>query len=156
MSYLAALDLAFRVWTSNTWNAVGYLSVYPIYFRQMAQVVLENLTELDLSDAVYTTAERQDNLGANANLPGFLWTYFSPGDILVREIDFPDGWPYPGRPAASEPWIYNEVSIQLITYWTNGYITLTDRDNWDTVLYSEFFEYTFSSTRSRCVREVSE
>lgn len=156
MSFLSVLDAAYSVWMSNTWDAYPYLPVYPRSFRMTAQLALEKLTGLDLSDAVYSNEPQGDNLGRNKMLPGILWSYFVPGDIMVREADFPDGWPYPGPPGtgSKDDWIYNEVVIQLKAFWDAGYITMTDRRNWEKVIYQQFYMYTYSSTTSRCVRSV--
>ncbi|MCD8072607.1 MAG: hypothetical protein LUE10_05465, partial [Alistipes sp.] len=125
-------------------------------FRQEAQFFLEKLTGYDLSGSVlYDENNHEDNL-TDLKL-GIVDAYFTPGDIVVRVDDYPDGWPFPSAPGTteSESWYYNEVVIQVDVYWYGSeYISYSDRDNWDEILYGHFVRYDYSSTVSRCVREI--
>jgi len=157
LSFLAVLDTTYTIWLSNTWEAETYgKPYYPLYFRQAAQELLEKLSGLDLSASVlYPVNNWQDEL-VDDKLD-IVDRYFTPGDILVREMDFPNGWPYPTPPATgpSEDWIYNQVSIQVKAYWYGeGYLSPAVRSSWDTILYSQFERFDYSSTVSRCVRTV--
>lgn len=157
LSFLAFCDIAYDVWTSNTWLADTWdMPYYPLAFRQEAQSLLESLTGYDLSSTVlYNENNHLDDL-ADDKL-GLIDNYFTPGDILLKTDDFPDGWPYPGPPATdpSQGWFYNEVTIQVKAYWYGAsYLSPANRDNWYTILYHEFEEFNYSSTVSRCVRSV--
>lgn len=155
MSSLGYLDEAYSVWASNTWEANGVgMKPYPIAMRVRAQEFIELFSGLDLSDAQYEDESRtdvKDNLGQNKDL-NMMWGYFTTGE-LIREDDFPGGWPYQGAPATNDTWYYQEMVIQARQPWAAGYISPADRDNWDRLLYREFhmFEY---AAKSRCIREV--
>ncbi len=155
LSFLAAVDAAYRIYLSNTWLAAAHpVPYYPIQFRQEAQGILEKLTGVDLSgDVLFPTNNFADEISDTKM--GIVDDYFSPGDIMLRIMDFPNGWPFAAPPGTDLEWFYNEVTIQVKAFWYDeGYLTLTDRDNWDTVLYNEFERYDYSSTVSRCVRSV--
>ncbi len=155
LSYLAICDAAYNIWLSNTWLAASSnMPYYPLTFRKQAQTLLEELTGEDLSgNVLYNVNNWEDQIDdVKLNLVD---RYFTPGDILLRLMDFPDGWPFTASPNTSEDWFYIEVTIQVKAFWyDSGYITLTDRSNWDKVLYGEFERYDYSSTVSRCVRTV--
>lgn len=158
LSYLAYCDIAYNIWTSNTWLADGYdMPYYSLPFRQEAQSLLELLTGTDLSSSVLYDVNNHQDVLADEKV-GIIDNYFTPGDIMIREEDFPGGCPFESPPgtSANESWYYNEVSIQVKAYWygASEYITLADRDNWYLVLYHEFRRYDYSSTVSRCVRTV--
>lgn len=154
MSFLALFDQAYRIWQSNTWEGVNSgLTFYPLPFRQQAQNLLQRLTGEDLSSIVLSD-NGKDNLG-DSKL-GVIDRYFTPGDIMPREMDYPNGWPFPVPPGttASEKWYPNETVIQVKAYWYPGYLDLSIPGNKEKVLYSEFKRYDYSSTVSRCVRTV--
>ncbi|MCC8088806.1 MAG: FimB/Mfa2 family fimbrial subunit [Rikenellaceae bacterium] len=158
LSFLAYCDVAYNIWTSNTWLAAGYdMPYYPLPFRQEAQYLLEKLTGEDLSSTILYDEHNNEDLLSDEKI-NLIDRYFTPGDIMLRVEDFPNGWPFESPPGtdASETWYYNEVTIQVKAYWygPSEYITLADRSNWDLVLYHEFRRYDYSSTVSRCVREV--
>ncbi|MCD7711353.1 MAG: FimB/Mfa2 family fimbrial subunit [Firmicutes bacterium] len=98
LSFLGVLDTTYTIWLSNTWDATTYNKpYYPLYFRQAAQELLEKLSGIDLSASVlYPTNNWQDVL-VDYKLD-IVDRYFTPGDILVRPIDFPDGWSYAAPP----------------------------------------------------------
>ncbi|MCD8079297.1 MAG: FimB/Mfa2 family fimbrial subunit [Bacteroides sp.] len=158
LSFLALLDELYNIYLSNTWLAADHPEIpyYPLRFRQEAGEVLEKLTGVDLSQSVlYPTNNWKDEI-ENTKLD-IIDDYFTPGDIMLREMDFPNGWPFASPPGTSpsEDWYYNEVVIQVKAFWyTSGYLSPSDRDNWDTILYHEFRRYDYSSTVSRCVRAV--
>lgn len=153
MSFLALFDQAYRIWQSNTWEGVNNnLPFYPLPFRQQAQNLLQNLTGVDLSGIVLTD-EGKDTLG-DVKL-GVIDRYFTPGDIMLREMDFPDGWPYTAPPMNSgQKWYPSEVVVQVKAYWYPGYLDLSTYENRQKVLYEEFQRYDYSSTISRCVRSI--
>mgnify|MGYP003623619677 FL=1 len=153
MSFLAIFDQAYRIWQSNTWQGVNSgLPFYPLPFRQQAQDLLQNLTGVDLSGIVLTD-NGKDNLG-DAKL-GVVDQYFTPGDIMLKESDYPNGWPYTAPPNNSgQKWYPSEVVIQVKSYWYPGYLDLSIPGNKEKVLYEEFQRYDYSSTVSRCVRTV--
>jgi len=153
MSFLSLFDQAYRIWQSNTWEAVNNnLPFYPLRFRQEAQDLLQRLTGEDLSGIVLTD-EGKDTLG-DIKL-GVIDRYFTPGDIMLREMDYPDGWPYAAPPMNSGlNWYPSEVVVQVKAYWYPGYLDLSVPANRDKVLYEEFQRYDYSSTISRCVRTV--
>ncbi len=155
LSFLAVCDAAYNVWTSNTWLAAeSNMPYYSLRFRQSAQALLESLTGEDLSSTVlYPTHNNADMLSdEKVNL---IDLYFTPGDIMLKEEDFPNGWPYEAPPGTDLPWYYNEVTIQVKAYWYGtSYLSPSVRANWDTILYNEFERYDYSSTVSRCVRTV--
>lgn len=153
MSFLALFDQTYRIWQSNTWEAVNNnLPFYPLVFRQQAQDLLQRLTDTDLSGIVLSDSQK-DNLG-DAKL-GVIDRYFTPGDIMLREQDYPNGWPYTAPPMNNgQKWFPSEVVVQVKTYWYPGYLNLSVPGNKEKVLYSEFQRYDYSSTISRCVRSV--
>lgn len=165
MSFLALFDDAYKIWMSNTWDARDYnlrdpndtIPYYSVLFRQTAQDLLERLTGEDLSGTVmYEQNNWEDTM--DDNKLGIIDRYFTPGDIVVKEEDYPDGWPYPAPPGtnSSEKWYYNESVIQIRAFWYDyGYLDATDRSNWNNILYGhEFVRYDYSSTVCRCVRPV--
>lgn len=153
MSFLALFDQAYRIWQSNTWEGVdNNLPFYPLPFRQEAQAFLQKLTGVDLSGIVLSDNEK-DNLG-DAKLD-VIDRFFTPGDIMIRESDYPGGWPYTAPPNNSGlAWFYSEVVVQVKAYWYTGYLDLSIPGNKEKVLYEQFERYDFSSTVSRCVRVV--
>ncbi|MCC8035610.1 MAG: FimB/Mfa2 family fimbrial subunit [Rikenellaceae bacterium] len=155
MSFLAYFDTAYNVWTSNTWNAVAYdMPYYSMAFREEAQYFLEKLTGYDLSGSVLYDQNNHEDALTDLKL-GIVDEYFTPGDIMVKEDDYPGGWPFPSPPGTDLTWFYNEVTIQVKVYWYGSeYISYSDRDNWNEILYGEFERYDYSSTVSRCVRDV--
>ena len=164
MSFLSVLDATYNVWMSNTWYANTYnnnnknkpIPFYPLPLRKAAQSLLEKLTGVDLSSSVLMEQNNWADQMADTKL-NIIDKYFTPGDILARELDYPGGWPYPSPPAtgSSESWYYNEVVIQVKAFWYgSGYVNLDDRANWEKVLYGNFIRYDYSSTVSRCVRIV--
>lgn len=163
MSYLALLDKTYTIWMSNTWDANTYnmnhkddpIPFYSRPFRQAAQTLLEKLTGMDLSGTVLMSENNWEDNISDKKL-GIVDNYFSPGDIKEREDDYPQGWPFPSPPATSagESWIYNEAAIQVKVFWySSGYIDLSDRANWNKVLYGNFQRYDYHAT-TRCVRSV--
>lgn len=163
MSYLALLDKTYTIWMSNTWDANTYnmnhkddpIPFYSRPFRQAAQSLLEKLTGMDLSGTVLMSENNWEDNISDKKL-GIVDNYFSPGDIKEREDDYPQGWPFPSPPATSagESWIYNEAAIQVKVFWySSGYIDLSDRANWNKVLYGNFQRYDYHAT-TRCVRSV--
>lgn len=158
LSFLAIVDAAYNVYLSNTWLAADHPEIpyYPLAFRQAAGELLEKLTGADLSQSVlYPTNNWEDEI--EDTKMNIVDDYFTPGDIMVREEDFPNGWPYESPPGTteSETWYYNEVVIQVKAFWYgSGYLSPSDRDNWDKILYHEFRRYDYSSTVSRCVRPI--
>ncbi|MCD8177066.1 MAG: hypothetical protein LUE98_06455 [Tannerellaceae bacterium] len=155
LSFLAACDAAYNVWTSNTWLAAGYdMPYYPLRFRQQAQALLQDLTGFDLSSTVLMPEHNNEDILADEKLD-LIDRYFTPGDIMLRIEDFPNGWPFAAPPGTDLVWYYNEVTIQVKAYWYgDSYLSPAIRANWDTILYHEFERYDFSSTVSRCVRTV--
>lgn len=157
LSFLSLGDQTYNVWMSNTWEAQAKgIPFYPLPLRQAAQSLLEKLTGKDLSATVLYEENNWSDQISDKKLD-MIDRYFTPGDIKVREMDFPGGWPYPGSPGtpSSESWYYNEASIQVKAFWYNsGYVDLSDRSNWYKVLYGNFVRYDYSSTVSRCVRSV--
>lgn len=156
MSFLSYCDAAYNIWTSNTWDADTWnMPYYSLALRQTAQSLLEKLTGYDLSSSVLY--DQNNHLDALPDMKlGLIDQYFTPGDIMVREMDYPT-WPYPSPPGtgSSESWFYNEVTIQVRAYWYGAtYLSPSDEDNWDTILYHEFRRYDYGSTVSRCVRVV--
>lgn len=163
MSYMALLDQTYTIWMSNTWDAYTYnknhpdepIPFYSRTLRQAAQGLLEKLTGVDLSGTVLMNENNWEDNISDKKL-GIVDNYFSPGDIKVREDDYPQGWPFPSPPATSagESWIYNEAAIQVKVFWySSGYVDLSDRTNWNKVLYGNFQRYDFHAT-TRCVRSV--
>ena len=163
MSYLALLDKTYTIWMSNTWDANTYnmnhkddpIPFYSRPFRQAAKTLLEKLTGMDLSGTVLMSENNWEDNISDKKL-GIVDNYFSPGDIKEREDDYPQGWPFPSPPATSagESWIYNEAAIQVKVFWySSGYIDLSDRANWNKVLYGNFQRYDYHAT-TRCVRSV--
>lgn len=155
LSFLAVCDAAYNVWTSNTWLAAGYdMPYYPLRFRQQAQALLQDLTGFDLSSTVLMPEHNNEDILADEKLD-LIDRYFTPGDIMLRIEDFPNGWPFAAPPGTDLVWYYNEVTIQVKAYWYgDSYLSPAIRANWDTILYHEFERYDFSSTVSRCVRTV--
>lgn len=153
MSFLTLFDQTYRIWQSNTWEGVSYnLPFYPLPFRQEAQALLQRLTGVDLSGIVLSD-NGKDNLG-DIKLD-VIDRFFTPGDIMIRETDYPGGWPYSAPPNNSGlAWFYSEVVVQVRAYWYAGYLDLSIPGNREKVLYEQFERYDFSSTISRCVRVV--
>lgn len=153
MSFLAVCDISYQIWMSNTWTANSKVPVYPLRLRQAAQNLLEVLSGDDLSG----TELVDENIGKD-NMNGrdisMLYAYFTPGDLMERPDDYPNGWPYPGG-TNGESWYYYEAAIQLKPFWAEqGYVDLNNRDNWYKVLYGNFQRYEYNGTKSRCIREV--
>ncbi|MCD8101570.1 MAG: FimB/Mfa2 family fimbrial subunit [Alistipes sp.] len=91
LSFLAFCDIAYDVWTSNTWLADGWdMPYYPLPFRQEAQSLLESLTGYDLSSTILYNENNHQDVLADEKL-GIIDNYFTPGDILLKTDDFPDG-----------------------------------------------------------------
>lgn len=153
MSLLTLFDRSYRIWQSNTWQGVNSgLKFYSLPFRQEAQALLEKLTGQDMSRFTLTDNGR-DNFGGEKL--DMLDQYFTPGDILITEKDYPTGWPYYGRPNNNgQTWYPMEVVIQIKGYWYSGYLDLSNNVNYNKVLYGEFQRFDYSSTVSRCVRSV--
>jgi len=64
------------------------------------------------------------------------------------------GWLFPTLPD-QESWFYYESAIQVKAFWyPSGYVDLSDRNNWDRVLYANYQRYDFGNTVGRCVRSV--
>ncbi|MCD7936132.1 MAG: FimB/Mfa2 family fimbrial subunit [Tannerellaceae bacterium] len=155
LSFLAICDVAYNVWTSNTWLADTWnMPYYPLHFRQEAQALLEKLTGYDLSSTILMNENNHQDVLTDEKL-GLIDLYFTPGDIMVRIEDYPNGWPFEGAPGTDLVWYYNEATIQVKAYWYGDtYLSPSIRSNWDTILYHEFERYDYSSTVSRCVRTV--
>ena len=153
MSFLSIFDQAYRIWQSNTWQGVNSnLPFYSLPFRQQAQQLLQNLTGVDLSGYVLSD-NGKDNLG-DVKL-GVIDSYFTPGDIMLREMDYPNGWPFAAPPMNNgQKWYPSETVIQVKAYWYPGYLDLSVPGNKEKVMYEEFQRYDYSSTVSRCVRDV--
>ncbi|MDR0893068.1 MAG: hypothetical protein LBN24_10720 [Mediterranea sp.] len=153
MSFLRLFDHTYRVWQSNTWQGENAgLEFYSLPFRLEAQELLGRLTGADMSR--YTLSDTgHDEVGGEKL--GMLDRYFTPGDILERQSDYPDGWPFYGAPNNSnQPWYPMEVSIQIKGYWYADYLNPNVQENYDKILYGSFFRFDYSSTTSRCVRPV--
>jgi hypothetical protein len=153
MSFLKLFDQTYRIWQSNTWQAVNAgLPYYSLPFRQEAQALLGRLTGTDMSR--FTSTDSGKDTFAGEKL-GMIDQYFTPGDILVTQDDYPDGWPYPGTVNNNgQTWFPMEVSIQIKGYWYADYLNFGDAANHDAILYGEFYRYDYSSTITRCVRNV--
>ncbi|MDR0982245.1 MAG: FimB/Mfa2 family fimbrial subunit [Culturomica sp.] len=152
MSFLALFDRTYKIWQSNTWQGVNSgLTFHSLPFRKEAQALLEKMTGTDLSRYVLSD-DGKDDIGAEKL--NMLDDFFTPGDIMVKEEDYPDGWPFPSPPAVTDKWFYQEVALQVKGYYYNGYLDYNDPANHDKILYEEFARYDFSPTISRCVREV--
>jgi hypothetical protein len=153
MSFLKLFDQTYRIWQSNTWQAVNSgLPYYSLPFRQEAQALLGRLTGADMSR--YTSTDSGKDTFAGEKL-GMIDQYFTPGDILVTQDQYPDGWPYPGAVNNNgQAWFPMEVSIQIKGYWYADYLNFGDEANYDRILYGEFYRYDYSSTTTRCVRNV--
>ncbi|MCC8153440.1 MAG: hypothetical protein LIP01_04025 [Tannerellaceae bacterium] len=157
LSFLAVLDVTYNVWMSNTWLAQQHnLPYYSLHFRQEAQSLLEKLTGTDLFNTVLMAENNWEDEIPDEKLD-IVDRYFTPGDIMVRVMDYPNGWPFESPPGTTpdEDWFYNEVTTQVKAFWYgSGYISPAIRANWDKILYDQFFRYDYSSTVSRCVRTV--
>lgn len=153
MSFLALFDKTYRIWASNTNEGIdGNLPLYPLRLRQDAQALLEKLTRVDLSKFVLTD-NGVDPM--NDEKLDIIDKYFTPGDIMIKEEDYPSGWPYEAPPMNNgEKWYYSEVVIQVRGFWYPGYYDLSVPGNKEKVLYGEFQRYDYFSTVSRCVRVV--
>lgn len=153
VSFLSLFDQAYRIWQSNTWEGVNNnLPFYPLPFRQQAQELLQKLTGVDLSGNVLTD-NGKDQLG-DVKL-GVIDSYFTPGDIMLKESDYPNGWPFTAPPNNSgQSWYPSESVVQVKAYWYPGYLDLSVPENREKILYTEFQRYDFSSTVSRCVRVI--
>jgi hypothetical protein len=153
MSFLTLFDRTYRVWQSNTWQGVNSGLVYSsLPLRQEAQNLLEKLTGVDMSRFV-PTDNGKDNFGGEKL--GMLDQYFTPGDILIKESDYPDGWPFRGKVNNNgQAWYPMEVVVQLKGYWYADYLDFSLPENYDKILYQEFNRFDYSSTTSRCVRSV--
>jgi hypothetical protein len=153
MSFLGLFDQTYRIWQSNTWEGVNSgLPFYTLPFRQEAQNLLEKLTGTDLSGYVLTD-NGKDNFGSEKL--NMLDDFFTPGDIMITENDYPGGWPFETPPNdGNNKWFPMEVVLQVKGYWYTGYYPYSDPANYNTILYQRFEQYNFSSTVSRCVREV--
>ncbi|MCL3853463.1 FimB/Mfa2 family fimbrial subunit [Parabacteroides sp. GYB001] len=163
MSYMALLDKTYTIWMSNTWDANTYnknhpgapIPYYSLTLRKAAQSLLEKLTGRDLSATVLMNENNWEDKISDVKL-GVVDTYYTPGDIKVRVDDYLEGWPFPSPPAtpAGESWIYNEAAIQVKAFWYSaGYVDLSNRANWDKVLYGNFQRFDYNAT-TRCVRTV--
>lgn len=153
MSFLTLFDKTYRIWASNTNEAANSkIPFYPITFRQDAQQLLEKMSGQDLSRFILTDNGKDP---MNDEKLDIIDRYFTPGDIMIKEEDYPNGWPYAAPPMNSgEKWYYSEVVIQVKGFWYPGYYDLSVPGNRDKVLYGEFQRYDYSSTVSRCVRSV--
>ena len=153
MSFLALFDETYKIWHSNTNQAVNSgLPLYPLPLRREAQTLLEKLSGMDLSK--YTLTDQGRDPMADEKL-GIIDEFFTPGDIVVTLKQYPGGWPYPAPPFSGiENWYPMEVVHQVKAYWYSGYLDYADPVNYDKVLYQRFERYSFSSTVSRCVRNV--
>ncbi|SHE90838.1 FimB/Mfa2 family fimbrial subunit [Dysgonomonas macrotermitis] len=162
MSFLATLDAAYNVWMCNTWDTDGYnrnhpesaLPYYSVSLRKEAQALLEELTGLDLSASVYQDTNNWQDALPDKKL-NIIDEFFTPGDIMLRPMDFTAAtWPFPTMPT-QENWFYYESAIQVKAFWYDaGYVDLSLRENWDKVLYGSYQRYDYGSTVCRCVREV--
>ncbi|MBD8349945.1 hypothetical protein [Dysgonomonas sp. HGC4] len=154
MSFLALFDQTYKIWQSNTW--LGINSGIPFYsktLRQQAQDLLGRLTGMDMSKYLLSDMQGGDSFGSEKL--GIIDAFFTPGDIVVTRKQFPGGWPYPAPPFQGiEDWYPMEVVHQVKEYWYSGYLDYADPANYDKVLYQRFERYSFSSTVSRCVRNV--
>ncbi|MCD8260431.1 MAG: hypothetical protein LUD15_02120 [Bacteroides sp.] len=103
LSFLAVCDAAYNVWASNTWLAADHPEIpyYPLRFRQVAQSLLENLTGYDLSGSILYNENNWADVLADEKLD-LIDRYFTPGDIMLRIMDFPDGWPFSSPPGTTE------------------------------------------------------
>ncbi|MDR0895953.1 MAG: FimB/Mfa2 family fimbrial subunit [Prevotellaceae bacterium] len=154
MSFLKLFDQTYRIWQSNTWQGINSgLTYYSLPMRQEAQELLGKITGYDMSAFVPTDNGIDDFGSEKLNI---LDRFFTPGDIRVSESDYPAGsWPYYGKPNNSgQSWYPMEVSIQVKGYWYAGYLDFNVDENYDKILYGEFYRFDYSSTMSRCVREV--
>lgn len=153
MSFLTLFDKTYRIWASNTNEGINdNLPFYPLRLRQEAQALLEKLSGMDLSHYVLTD-NGVDPMGDEKL--DIIDRYFTPGDIMIKEEDYPNGWPYSAPPMNNgEKWYYSEVAIQVQGFWYPGYYDLSIPGNREKVLYGEFQRYDYSSTVSRCVRTV--
>lgn len=158
MSFLAVLDSAVKIWMSNTWMARGSdLPYLPLSYRQYAADIMPSLVAGNYSGTVLNpTNDNQDNI-PYGQIDVF-YSYFVPGDIMYRTSDFPNGWPFPGKPAtgSNDAFYYNQVGIQAYGFWDPKYINISDRKLWDGILYNHFYRYDYSSSTSRCVRVIEE
>jgi hypothetical protein len=154
MSFLKIFDQAYRVWQGNTWLGINNgLPSQSLAFRQEAQVLLGKLTGADMSK--FTPKEGNNNDDFGGEKLDLIDKFFTPGDILVRESDYPDGWPYASKPNNNGlKWFPMEVSIQVKGYWYSDYIDINQDENLDKILYGNFAMYDYSSTVSRCVRSI--
>ncbi|MDR1003922.1 MAG: hypothetical protein LBL97_02780 [Prevotellaceae bacterium] len=154
MSFLKLFDQTYRIWQSNTWQGINSgLKMYSLPMRQEAQELLGKITGYDMSGFTPTDNGVDDFGSEKLNI---LDRFFTPGDILVRESDYPDGtWSYYGKPNNSgQAWYPMEVSIQVKGYWYTDYLDFSVDENYDRILYGNFYRFDYSSTVSRCVREV--
>ncbi|MDR0939632.1 MAG: hypothetical protein LBN29_09870 [Mediterranea sp.] len=153
MSFLKMFDQAYRVWQSNTWMGVNSgLKFHSLPFRQEAQTLLGKLTGVDMSRYTLTDNGKDDIGGEKLDM---LDRYFTPGDILVVEDDYPGEWPFYGAPNNNgQTWYPMEVAIQIKGYWYADYLNVNEEENYDKILYREFDRFDYSSTTSRCVRDV--
>lgn len=154
MAFLTLFDQTYRVWQSNTWQGIDSdLPLFSIPFRQQAQDLLGKLTGVDMSKYILTDTHGGDNFGSEKL--GIIDDFFTPGDIMVTLNQFPNGWSYPSPPYQGiESWYPMEVVHQVKGYWYSGYLPYDDPANYDRILYQQFQRYSFSSTVSRCVRNV--
>jgi hypothetical protein len=154
MSFLALFDQTYKIWQSNTWLGIDYsLPFYSMALRQQAQDLLGKLTGTDMSGYLLTDTRGGDSFGSEKL--GIIDDFFTPGDIVVTLRQYPGGWPYPAPPFPGiENWYPMEVVHQVKGYWYGGYLDYADPANYDKVLYQRFERYSFSSTVSRCVRNV--
>jgi hypothetical protein len=153
MSFLGLFDQTYRIWQSNTWVGINNgLTPYTIPFRQAAQDLLKQLTGADMSKYTMSDTQGGDNFGSEKL--GMLDNFFTPGDIMLTENDYPNGWPFATKPNDNgNKWHPQEVVVQLKGFWYTGYIPITP-ENYNAVLYQRFEMYSFNGTVSRCVREV--
>ncbi|MBF0647968.1 hypothetical protein IR083_03960, partial [Dysgonomonas sp. GY75] len=155
MSFLALFDQTYKIWQSNTWLGIDYsLPFYSMALRQQAQDLLGKLTGTDMSKYLLTDTQGGDSFGSEKL--GIIDDFFTPGDIVVTLRQYPGGWPYYPVPPfpGIENWYPMEVVHQVKGYWYGGYLDYADPANYDKVLYQRFERYSFSSTVSRCVRNV--
>lgn len=155
MEFLALFDTSYKIWMSNTWAAENAgLPFYPIEFRQEAQKLLEKLTDTDLSGYVLTDNGKDPMNDEKLNMVDH---FFTPGDIVVRENDYPDGeWPYPSPPNNQGlPWYPSEVVLQVKAFFYKDYVNYSNPDNKEKILYNEFVRYDYGKTVSRCVRSAA-
>jgi hypothetical protein len=153
MSLLRIFDQAYRVWQGNTWMGINNgLPSQSLAFRQEAQELLAKITGYDMSK--FTPTETgYDSFGGEKL--GMIDQFFTPGDILVIEDNYQGHWPYESKPNNNGlKWFPMEVSIQIKGYWYSDYLNINLDENVEKILFLNFAMYDYSSTVSRCVRNI--